>query len=218
MPGKIFIVSAPSGAGKTTLVTKAIEELGSHYSLERVVTYTSRPPRATEKQGIDYHFISEHEFAQKIHEGFFLEYSTAYGTYYGSPRHVINKVEAGTSYIMIVDRLGAQRVVEQLPETITIWLQVELPLLKERLEKRGSESDAQITRRLALAAEEFEQEWQSPFYNYYVYNDNFDDAFDHFTNILTFFLNQNGEDCPCPKLALEADKNKKELTSHYIAD
>ena len=80
MVGKIFVVSAPSGAGKTTLVTELISRYPG--KLERVVTYTTRQPRYNEIDGVDYYFISVKEFEEKIAQGFFIEWSTAYGTYY----------------------------------------------------------------------------------------------------------------------------------------
>ena len=81
MPGKLFIISAPSGAGKTTLVTALINDIGKSHALERVVTYTSKAPRSAEVNGVDYHFVTPEQFEGYIAAGFFLEWSTAYGTY-----------------------------------------------------------------------------------------------------------------------------------------
>lgn len=209
MPGKIFIVAAPSGAGKTTLVTKAIKELSPSYKIERAITYTSRLPRIGEKQGIDYHFIDEQEFINKINGGFFLEHSTVYGTYYGSPASLINKVEEGTSYIMILDRAGTQRIMEQVPSAVAIWIYVGLGVLKERLKLRNSESHEHIQKRLALAEQEFAQEQQSPLFHYYVHNDQIELAYTTFKNILIPYLNQVSLIDHSPKLASRAIKNEK---------
>lgn len=208
MPGKVFIVSAPSGAGKTTLVAKAIEELTPHYPLERVITYTSRLPRRGEKTGVDYHFITEQEFIDKISAGFFFEYSTVYGTYYGLPSSLIDKVREGCSYIMILDRDGAQRVSSVIPDAITIWIHVGLEQLKERLIKRGSETAEQIARRLVLATAEYEQEKQAPRYNFYVHNDKINESFYVFKNILLKFLSQASAGKYVRKTAYNAEKEE----------
>src|SRR5581483_10666268 len=111
-PGVLFIVSAPSGAGKTTLVNAALGSLKSSHAIERVITYTSRMPREGEIPGVDYHFISELEFQSRIKDGFFLEWSGAYGTYYGTPRGLLEDLEKGHHRILIPDRNGAQKILE----------------------------------------------------------------------------------------------------------
>jgi len=89
---KLFIVSACSGAGKTTLVNAVIENLRKkQVPIERVITYTTKQPRAGEVDGRDYHFVSVEDFQRKIQEGFFIEYSEAYGNYYGSPKSLFEK-------------------------------------------------------------------------------------------------------------------------------
>src|SRR3990167_6495680 len=103
MIGKIFIISAPSGAGKSTLVAATLANLEKEWPIERVVTYTSKNPRNNEVPGQDYHFIKVDEFERRIKQGFFLEWSNAYGTYYGSPRSIVNQVANGYSYIGIID-------------------------------------------------------------------------------------------------------------------
>src|SRR5437879_4794715 len=107
MIGKLFVISASSGAGKTTLVTAIITHMGGHVNLERVVTYTTRTPAPGDVPGVDYHFVTPAQFQEKIAAGFFMEWSTAYGHYYGSPRSVLDEVAAGNSRILILDRAGA---------------------------------------------------------------------------------------------------------------
>jgi guanylate kinase len=150
--GKLFVISAPSGAGKTTLVERALNELGC---LKRVVTFTTKEPRARETQDIDYYFISRAEFEQKIAEHFFLEWSDVYGAYYGTPRSILQELEQGESRIVIVDRKGALAIQEIYPEAVLIWIKPpSLEILKQRLCDRNTESAEKINFRLALAQNE----------------------------------------------------------------
>lgn len=170
MVGKIFVVSAPSGAGKTTLVT----ELVSRYpgKLERVVTYTTREPRYNEIDGVDYCFISVKEFEEKITQGFFIEWSTAYGTYYGSPVSLLEKAEKGTSSIIILDWEGARRFFEVVPQAVGVWITVSHPhVLFERLLKRGTETAESRDKRFARACLELEQEKKKLLFKNVVIND-----------------------------------------------
>ena len=140
-PGNLFIVSAPSGAGKTSLVSKALELL-SDKSISRAITYTTKNPRKGEMHGKDYYFISKAEFEEKIQQDYFLEYSTAYGYYYGTPRSYIYDIESGHSYIMIIDRAGAQQITKQFDKAILIWICVkDLQTLKARFQKRNDQNE-----------------------------------------------------------------------------
>lgn len=186
MKGKLFILSAPSGAGKTTLVTALLERFGRYYTLERVITYTSKAPRQTERPGIDYHFISPEEFERKINEGFFMEWSKCYGTYYGSPRSVLDEVARGKSFIAILDRLGAQNIVRNsYDQAILIWLYTHsMNDLRVRLEGRNTETQEQIERRLVLAQQEIYEECVSPQYHYHILNHDFERALKKFERVL----------------------------------
>lgn len=177
MAGKLFIISAPSGAGKTTLVTATLERLQSKWPLERVVTYTSKQPRHNERDGIDYHFISPQDFQERIDHGFFLEWSSAYQTYYGSPRSIITERAKGRSFIMIIDRVGAERVKQLVHDALLIWIAP--PSFKElqrRLENRATETKDQIARRLERARVEIALENQNPLYDFTIINDDFHTA------------------------------------------
>ena len=107
MKGTLFVISAPSGAGKTTLVREVLDRLRAELGLMRVITHTSKQPRTGEVQGVDYHFLSEEEFKQKIEEEFFIEHSTVYGAYYGVAKALFKKLDEGIHHIAIVDRAGA---------------------------------------------------------------------------------------------------------------
>lgn len=173
--GKLFMVSACSGAGKTSLVNQIIADMGPRFGLERVVTYTTKKPRECEVHGVDYHFLAQEEFERKLSEGFFLEWSTAYGSYYGSPKHVVDDVSAGKgSRILIIDRVGAEKALALVPSAVTIWLYTsQQEELKRRLFARGADSVDAIESRLQHAQWEIEREKKSPLYNYHILNDNF---------------------------------------------
>jgi len=177
MAGKLFIISAPSGAGKTSLVEAVLGRLGWCYPLKKIVTYTCKKPRPNEKEGQDYHFICEKEFKAKIEQGFFIEWSEAYGCYYGSPRSIIDAVEQGFSYILVIDRIGAEKIVDKYKKAVLIWIYTKnLEVLRERLELRDTENDDQIQCRISCARKEIAQELEVPIYNYHILNNDFERA------------------------------------------
>jgi len=190
MTGKLFIISAPSGAGKTSLVHALIPQLKALCPIKRLITYTSKTPRPGEKQGIDYHFISSEEFEEKAKKGFFLEWSTVYGTYYGSPSAVLKELKCGKSFLLIVDRVGAAQIVKKYTRSILIWVEVPtIEDLKNRLEQRGTDTPEQIKRRLAIAKAELEQESRENLYKYHVCNDIFEDSVRNLRKIVLKELN-----------------------------
>lgn len=151
--GRIFVVSGPSGAGKTSLVSLLMSRFGQEYKLERVVTCTTRTKRDNESH-LDYRFISEDEFKQKIEAGFFIEWSQAYGAYYGSPLDQLDKLEAGTSLVMIMDVPGALHMIQNY-NACSIWIAPPtINALKERLDKRGTHLQDDHEFRLQLAHKE----------------------------------------------------------------
>lgn len=185
MAGKLFIISAPSGAGKTTLVNAVIERYGLHYDLERVITYTSKKPRTTEQHGRDYHFVSPIEFEQKIRQGFFMEWSGAYEAYYGSPRDVLNWLTRGKSFILIIDRFGAEQILKMHPAAVSIWVYTRsIDELQARLVNRNTETTDHIERRLARAKNEILAEIHEPMYKYHVLNHDFEVAVDKIFTII----------------------------------
>lgn len=182
--GKLFVVSAPSGAGKTTLVTRVIERLNRSYDLKRVITYTSKQPRPGEVQGVDYHFLAEEEFKEKIASDYFVEYSTVYGAFYGFPRYIIAEIYKGASYIVIVDREGATSLKAHIKETVLIWIR---PPNKEELEKRlinrAQDSNETIAFRLGLADAELSNEVRYLFDNIII-NDDLERAVDELATLI----------------------------------
>ena len=171
--GKLFIISAPSGAGKTTLVAHVIERLGQECSLRRVITYTTKRPRVGEADGVDYHFLSEEEFKGKLLQNYFVEHSTAYGAYYGFPRSVMHEVEDGASFIVVLDRTGAVllKLIQMMPFLFGLGPQ-HMKVFGYVLQ-RGLRMINTITYRLALAQKELEAEAQESLFNHVIINDDF---------------------------------------------
>lgn len=183
--GKLFIVSAPSGAGKTTLVTAAIQKIMSEYPIKRVITYTTRAPRHGDISGQDYHFISEEEFRAKIEQGYFIEWSVAYGFYYGSPRYIVDDLAQGVSLMLVIDRLGARQIYTQLSNAILIWIYTkDMATLQERLAKRATENYEQMLHRLMLANKEVQEEAHELLYHHHVLNDCFEKALQEIVSIV----------------------------------
>ncbi|MGQ9647352.1 MAG: guanylate kinase [Thermodesulfobacteriota bacterium] len=170
--GLIFIISAPSGAGKTTLLRKVMEELpGLRFS----VSSTTRPPRANEREGEDYYFVSPHVFEQMVEKDEFLEWAEVLGNCYGTPRKNLDLLKSeGIDLILDIDTQGARRVVEKIEGAILIYiLPPSLESLRERLTKRGLDSSEMIQFRLANAKKDMEEAHR---YHYVIVNDRLEET------------------------------------------
>jgi len=170
--GHLFIVAAPSGAGKTTLV-RALLKADSHIKLS--ISYTTRPPRPGETDGVDYHFVNEEQFLTMMKAGEFLESAKVHGCYYGtSQAWAENVMRQGDDLLLEIDWQGAAQVRKIFPNAVSIFI---LPpsedALRERLNKRGQDSDEVIARRLANAHEEIQHVAE---FDYVIINTVFDDA------------------------------------------
>jgi guanylate kinase len=172
MPGNLFIVSAPSGAGKTSLV-KALLQTGIDLSLS--VSYTSRAPRPEEVDGRDYHFISREIFEQKLDRNEFLESAEVYGNLYGTSQKWINEtIMSGRDILLEIDSQGAQQVRRNFPKAVGIFvLPPSLETLETRLRQRAQDSAEAIARRLAAAREEIGHLSE---YDYVIINEKLDKA------------------------------------------
>ena len=173
--GRLFIISAPSGAGKTTIANTVIGKIGHEFPLSKVITYTSRSPRKGEVQGQDYCFLSKKDFSERRDEGFFLETTEYNGQWYGSPQSIISDLDDGKSFIIITDINGAKSIAERIHQAVLIWLAPPShEVLRKRLTNRGTESSDEIEKRIALSREEMDQVSNDNFFEYHVINDSFD--------------------------------------------
>lgn len=179
--GTLFIVSAPSGAGKTSLLKALVE------TEERVrvsVSHTTRPRRPGEREGVDYHFIDSGTFSRMIEAGAFLEHARVFGNFYGtSEAGIREQLARGSDVILEIDWQGARQVRQRFPETVSIFILPPTPeALRQRLGSRGQDSDAVIQLRMGEAREEMSH---YPEYDYLVVNDLFDQALGELRAIIT---------------------------------
>lgn len=188
--GRLFIVSAPSGAGKTSLTNYVVQALSPQFDISKIITYTTRPPREGEVSGIDYHFISRPEFERKKAAGQFLETTEYNGNFYASPRSIIDDLNHGKSFFLVLDRPGAKNVKNLIENPVLIWLSVpNEQTLKERIINRGTESQEILEQRLALAQQELQDEQSDPTFPHHVINNNFEQAAQEIIDIIKKELN-----------------------------
>lgn len=171
--GDLIIISGTTCAGKGTVIKKL---LSNHNDIVLSTSYTSRPKRETEIDGVDYYFVSKEEFERKIENGDFLEYAQVqYGSYYGTPkREVLELLDGGKDVILEIDVQGAKQIKEIYPSTILIFIMApSMREVKRRIMMRGSENIDQIISRFKVAYNEINQINN---YNYVVVNDDLDTA------------------------------------------
>ena len=172
MTGQFFVFSAPSGTGKSTITEALMDRFDS---LAYSISHTSRPPRGTEQDGIDYHFVTESTFREMIERNAFLEWAEVHGHLYGTAFDAVKaQMSAGSDILMDVDVQGGRNVKKQFPESILIFL---LPpsfeILQKRLTARGTDTPAVIEKRMAQASEEIKH---CSWYDYIVINDDLEKA------------------------------------------
>lgn len=170
--GQIFVLSAPAGTGKTTLVQKLVQEFPCVIAS---ISYTTRPPREGEIPGVHYHFLSEEEFEAYIAKGEFLEYVRLYGYYYGTSRPWLEKqLNQGKHVILVIDTQGAQQLRDKLKATFVFVAPPSLEELERRLKGRRTDSQEFIERRLKWAQQEM---LLQHIYDYLIINDDLDIAY-----------------------------------------
>jgi guanylate kinase len=170
-PGLLFVVSAPSGTGKTTVVDRLVERSPR---LTRSRSYTSRPRRPGEVEGVDYNFVSRDRFEAMIREDAFLEWADIFGNLYGTGREATGlELAAGHDLVLVIDVQGARQVRHQLPgRAVEIFvLPPSFEVLAARLRGRNKDAEGAIARRLATASREVSAVEE---YDYVVVNDEID--------------------------------------------
>jgi guanylate kinase len=181
MRGQMYVIAAPSGAGKTSLLKALMEQ---DPGLQFSVSFTTRAPRPNEVDGRDYHFVSAEKFAKMVAAGEFLEHARVFDHSYGTALATVRTaLEHGARLLLEIDWQGAQQVRAKLPEAQTIFI---LPpsraSLEQRLKARSTDSDAVIRRRLQDSVSELSH-WHE--FDYVVINDRFEEAVEGLRAIVT---------------------------------
>lgn len=180
MSGSLFVVTAPSGAGKTSLV-RALLDCTDDIQLS--ISYTTRSPREGETDGVDYYYVDEARFHAMAESSDFLEYARVFGNYYGtSESWVKDRLKQGIDILLEIDWQGAEQVRRLMPEAIGIFiLPPSLVTLEERLRKRGTDSEETIVQRLSEAQQEMSHYGEA---DYLIINDDFDRALEELRAVI----------------------------------
>jgi len=178
--GTLFIISAPSGAGKTSLVKQLVKELDN---IQISVSHTTRQQRPGEKDGQDYFFVSIQKFEGMILDQAFLEYAQVFGNYYGTARQTVEtNLNDGKDVILEIDWQGAQQVRSIFPNSQSIFiLPPSISVLEQRLRNRGQDSEQIIEKRMKAAVAEMQRFAE---YDYLVVNDVFKQALSDLKSIV----------------------------------
>ena len=154
LPGRLVVVSGPSGAGKSTVTGRLLLQPGIRARLS--VSATTRPPRGTEQDGRDYHFMTREEFEAALNRGEFLEWAEVHGNLYGTPTGPIKEVLArGECVILVIDVQGGAQVKRRVPNALLVFIDApSLDVLERRLRDRGTDDESAIRRRLENARHE----------------------------------------------------------------
>ncbi len=170
---KLFVISAPSGTGKTTIIKQVITSLPT---VTLSISHTTRSPRISEKDGVDYFFVDKETFRLKIEQGDFLEWAEVHGNYYGtSKKHIEETIEKGRIVVLDIDVQGAMQV-KRIDNIKSVFIFIEPPSMEElirRLETRGTESKESLERRVSNANKELQYKDQ---YDYVIINDDLGNA------------------------------------------
>ena len=202
MRGNLIIVTAPSGAGKTTLVARMLERVDG---IRPSISFTSRPARGGEKNGVDYHFVSRAEFQAMIDRGEFLEWAEVHGNPYGTSLKVVEDgLNAGLDVVTTIDVQGAERARMIYPDAVAVFiLPPSLEALQRRLEARGSDDDGSRRLRLENARHELSH---FPRFDYIVINDDLESATCELSAIV------RAERCRTKRRAGSADELLRKIT------
>ncbi len=179
--GSVFVVSGPSGVGKSTIVKRVLE---ADPQLRFSVSHTTRPPRAGERDGVEYHFVHTDEFLRLIAKDAFLEHAVYQGNYYGTSRAAVEEpTRAGFDLILEVETQGAEQLEMRLPEAVRVFiLPPSLAVLEARLRDRRTESEQAVQVRLKRAGEEIAYARRP--YIHSIVNESVDKAVDELLRII----------------------------------
>ncbi len=170
--GSLFTVTAPSGAGKSSLLVALIRQ---DPTLRLSISHTTRQPRRGEENGRDYFFTTEIDFKKRLDQGEFLEHAFVHGNYYGTSKQaVLDQLNEGHDILLEIDWQGARQIGALFPETVSIFiLPPSISALKDRLDKRGQDSQEVIKQRIDAADSEIQHASE---FDYVIINDDFDQA------------------------------------------
>jgi guanylate kinase len=172
--GLLLILSAPSGAGKTTLAHKLRESLGEGCVFS--VSYTTRAPRGAERDGVDYHFVDRARFEQMVAAGELLEWAEVHGNLYGTHRSYAEEAQRGRVAVFDIDVQGGNQIKARHPEAVSVFiLPPSMVELERRLRERATDAEEVIRKRLQAARKEIDGGCAA--YDYLVVNDRLDEAF-----------------------------------------
>lgn len=182
----IFIISAPSGAGKTTIVNDLTRQVPK---LARLTTTTTRPPREGEVDGRDYTFVSEETFLRMIEAGEFIEWKKTYGNYYGIPKQaIVNALDSDSDFVVILDVYGRQELVRRYPSCVSIFIiPPDVEELRRRLIQRGECPEEEMDARVSRIEEELAF---APLYDHIVVNRCIDQAVSEIADIIAHYRAQ----------------------------
>ena len=185
--GTLFIISAPSGAGKTSLVAEILKRVAN---IKASVSHTTRACRPGEQDGVNYFFVSKNQFQEMTKNADFLEHAEVFGNYYGtSERWVRDSLADGTDVILEIDWQGAEQTRQQFPSSKSIFiLPPSIQALEVRLNNRGQDDSIVINQRVAAAKDEMSHYAEA---DYVMVNDDFKLAIDHLEKIILGQLSHN---------------------------
>ena len=170
--GRLFVISAPSGAGKSTIISRLMQ---MRPELVLSVSATTRGPRAGERDGVEYHFVTRERFAEMVENGEFLEHAEYVGELYGTPAGPIDEfVRNGTDVLLEIEVQGAKQIMAVAPDAVTVFITPpDMAELERRLRGRGTDTEEKLAARLARAGIEFPEK---DYYMHVVVNDDIDRA------------------------------------------
>jgi guanylate kinase len=181
-PGILLVLSAPSGAGKTSLAHRLLHEMPeAHFS----VSCTTRAPRGKERDGVDYTFVDVETFRRQIDQGQFVEWAEVHGHFYGSPQSAVDRARASGGIVVFdIDVQGGQAIKRKHPDAVDVFiLPPSMQELANRLRGRGTDAEEIIARRLLGARSEIERGIAT--YDYIIVNDDFERAYQELRSVVT---------------------------------